>query len=160
MIWVGLITSPKVYLMLLPATVVLYCIGLSMVTDMLYIYYCRRLATRLYFSHHVVLLIDGIDHLIKLLTRIVLCLSRSLSWFACRSSSLLAVLPSLTRRVFISSSLLFCIEILRFASHLAANETRSIPSTKIEEALGFEVPTLGAVSRDDNRYATTPPDIT
>ena len=32
------------FLMLLPATVVLYCFRLSAVTDMLY-YYCRRLAT-------------------------------------------------------------------------------------------------------------------
>ena len=65
--------------MLLPATVALYCIRLSTVTDMLY-YYCRRLATRCIFTPCRSLF--GVNHLIVFeMNRII---SRIHSWFACR----------------------------------------------------------------------------
>ena len=47
----------------------------------------------LYFSHHVNMLTDGVDHLIELLTRTISCLSRSHSTFACRSFQLPSPLP-------------------------------------------------------------------
>ena len=70
--------------MLLPASVVLYFIRLSTITDMLLYYYCRRLAKRYIFHTMSFRSIVGVNHLIAFEANLLI-ISHNHSMFACRS---------------------------------------------------------------------------